>query len=146
MENTNLQGIHQIDSHAKSQISYAGLVRNLIIVLVVGVVVGFVFAQVKKSPSSSKSGSNNTSVEKTAGIVDKKTFKDSAEGILKEGGIDGEGNFHLDRPGGVSQNAYLTSSTVDLSKYIGKKVRVWGVTFQGQKAGWLMDVGFVEVI
>ena len=75
----------------------------------------------------------------------KKTFKDSIVGLLKEGGIEGEGNFHLERPGGVSQNVYLTSSTVDLSKYVGKKVKVWGQTFQGQKAGWLMDVGLVEI-
>lgn len=83
--------------------------------------------------------------DKAAGVLDKKTFKDSAEGIMREGGMDGEGNFHLERPGGVSQNAYLTSSTVDLSKYIGKRVTVWGQTFQGQKAGWLMDVGLVEI-
>ena len=85
-------------------------------------------------------------MEQTAGIADKKTFKDSSEGILKEGGIDGEGNFHLERPGGESQNVYITSTTVDLSKYVGKKVRVWGATFQGEKAGWLMDVGLVEVL
>jgi hypothetical protein len=75
-----------------------------------------------------------------------KNFKDQAEGTLKEGGIDGEGNFHLERPGGESQNVYLTSSTVDLSLYVGKKVRVYGQTFAGQKAGWLMDVGLVEVL
>lgn len=83
--------------------------------------------------------------DKASGVMDKKTFKDSAEGVMREGGVDGEGNFHLERPGGASQNAYLTSSTVDLSKYIGKKVTVWGQTFQGQKAGWLMDVGLVEI-
>ncbi len=83
--------------------------------------------------------------ENAAGIMDKATFKDSSTGILREGGMDGEGNFHLERPGGISQNVYLTSSTVDLSKYLGKKVTVWGQTFQGQKAGWLMDVGLVEI-
>jgi hypothetical protein len=102
---------------------------------------------VKKAPAAMNGSSNGATVQtdKSAGVVDKKTFKDSAEGILKEGGMDGEGNFHLERPGGVSQNAYLTSSTVDLSKYIGKKIKVWGQTFSGQKAGWLMDVGLVEI-
>ncbi len=80
------------------------------------------------------------------GVADKKTFRDQAEGVLKEGGIDGEGSFHLERPGGPSQNVYLTSSTVDLSKYVGKKVRVYGETFAAEKAGWLMDVGLVEII
>ena len=64
---------------------------------------------------------------------------------MREGGIEGEGNFHIERPGGKSQNAYLTSSTVDLSVYVGKKVKVWGQTFSGQTAGWLMDVGLVEI-
>jgi len=52
----------------------------------------------------------------------------------------------LQRTGGESQNVYLTSTAVDLSKFLGKKVRVWGETFQGEKAGWLMDVGLVEVL
>lgn len=115
-----------------------------IIVLGLGSVGGFMM--VKKTPvtvNSTKGAAVQT--EKAAGVIDKKTFNTDAEGILREGGIDGEGNFHLERPGGVSQNAYLTSSTVDLSKYIGKKIKVWGQTYQGQKAGWLMDVGLVEI-
>ena len=82
---------------------------------------------------------------RTAGIPDKSTFKDTTEGTLREGGIEGEGSFHLERPGGKSQTVYLTSSTVDLSEYIGKKVKVWGETHTSEKAGWLMDVGYVEV-
>ena len=138
--------MENINTNANSQISYVGFIRNLIIVLIVGIVIGFAFAKIKGSSTGNKSTNKTTAVEKSAGIIDKKTFKDNAEGILAEGGIDGEGSYHLERPGGVSQNAYLTSSTVDLSKYVGKKVRVWGITFQGQKAGWLMDVGYVEVI
>ncbi len=65
---------------------------------------------------------------------------------MREGGIEGEGAFHLERTGGKSQTAYLTSTTVDLEPYIGKKVRVLGKTFAGKKAGWLMDVGYVEVL
>lgn len=84
--------------------------------------------------------------EKTAGVKDDKKFPDTAEGTLKEGGIDGEGNFHLERPGGESQNVYLTSSIVDLSEYIGKKIKVRGQTFEAEKAGWLMDVGYVEIL
>lgn len=88
--------------------------------------------------------SKDEKMAQTEGIMDKKKFPDKAEGKLVEGGIDGEGSFHLVRSGGESQNVYLTSSIIDLSKYIGKKVRVWGQTFSGQKAGWLMDVGYVE--
>lgn len=110
--------------------------------LLLGGIVGIGLTKFK----SSTGGSSQSGSKKVVGIADKKTFKDKAEGILKEGGVDGEGNFHLQRPGGESQNVYLTSTTVDLSAYINKKVRVWGETFGAQKAGWLMDVGLVEVL
>ena len=82
----------------------------------------------------------------TVGIADEKNFKDSAEGTLEKGGIDGEGSHRLVRPGGDSQNVYLTSSVVDLDKFTGRKVKVWGQTFSAQKAGWLMDVGKLKVL
>jgi hypothetical protein len=80
------------------------------------------------------------------GIKDDQTFKDSAEGYLEAGGVDGEGSHSLLREGGVSQTVYLTSSITDLDKLVGMQVKVWGETFKGQKAGWLMDVGRVQVI
>lgn len=73
-------------------------------------------------------------------------FKDDATGYLEKGGIDGEGSHKLLRPGGVSQTVYLTSSVTDLDKLVGMEVKVWGETFSGQKAGWLMDVGRIEVV
>jgi hypothetical protein len=80
------------------------------------------------------------------GIQDEKTFKDSAEGYLEIGGLDGEGSHKLIRPGGDSQTVYLTSSVTDLDKFDGMSVKVWGETFKGQKAGWLMDVGRVQIV
>lgn len=61
------------------------------------------------------------------------------------GGVDGEGTHHLVRPGGDSQNVYLTSSVVDLNQFVGKTVKVFGQTFATQTAGWFMDVGRVEL-
>lgn len=83
---------------------------------------------------------------KEFGTADTGTFKDTAEGVLEKGGIDGEGTHKLIREGGESQTAYLTSSIIDLDPLVGKKVQVWGETFKGQKAGWLMDVGRVKVL
>lgn len=80
------------------------------------------------------------------GATDERPFKDPTEGVLVEGGIDGEGSHHLLKPGGKSQNVYLTSSVVDLSLLVGHKVKVWGETFSAQKAGWLMDVGRVQIL
>jgi len=142
MENKNL--LHTLDSKDVDEVSYVSFFTFIAVAVIIGAVFGFGFSRLnKKTTNSSSDKTKNTA--QSAGIVDKKTFKDSVEGILREGGIDGEGNFHIERHGGVSQNAYLTSSTVDLSVYIGKKIKVWGQTFSGQKAGWLMDVGLVEV-
>ncbi|MGB2731668.1 MAG: hypothetical protein WBC38_01695 [Microgenomates group bacterium] len=98
-----------------------------------------------KSSAKSETPSQSVVTSKSSGIKDTKRFPDAAMGILKEGGIDGEGSYHLERPGGKSQNVYLTSSIVDLAKFVGKKIKVQGETFSGQTAGWLMDVGYVEL-
>ena len=86
------------------------------------------------------------STKKEAGMEDESTFRDSAEGVLEEGGIGGEGTHHLVREGGPSQNVYLTSTVIDLGGFEGKKVKVWGETISAKQAGWLMDVGKIRVI
>lgn len=80
------------------------------------------------------------------GSQDTATFKDPVKGYLEIGGLDGEGSHKLIRPGGDSQTVYMTSSVTDLDKFDGMEVEVWGETFSGQKAGWLMDVGRVQVV
>lgn len=139
--NENL--IHQIGTQVEVKMPAVNFFVFIALAVVFGVLIGIVPSRLSKKSST---GKTSTASSKSVGVVDKKTFKDSAEGILREGGIDGEGNFHLERPGGDSQNVYLTSTTVDLSEFFGKKVKVWGQTFSGQKAGWLMDVGLVEVL
>ena len=145
------QIIHNLDGESSNGFSTPIVAVFILVSIVVGSLVGFGIAQLKgtaagsdsiKSPTSQTS--NNAGVAKQAGIKDKSTFKDSAEGLLKEGGFEDEGSFHLERPGGESQNVYLTSTAVDLSQYVGKKIKVWGQTYKGQKAAWLMDVGLVE--
>lgn len=74
------------------------------------------------------------------------SFKDTAQGYLQAGGMNGEGSHSLLRTGGKSQTVYLTSSVTDLDQFVGMEVKVWGETFGGQSAGWLMDVGRIEVI
>ncbi len=119
--------------------------------LVMGGATGFIANMVTSKSMSAGTAGDKTAettedgTKTSAGILDKETFKDTAEGTLQEGGFEGEGSFHLERPGGESQNVYLTSTTVDLSEFLGKKVRVWGQTFDSKKAGWLMDVGYIEV-
>lgn len=125
------------------------IIMLLAVVVLLGVGTGYFLSKSNVGPTSIiNSGGGGSSLGKgtVIGSNDLETFKDSTEGLLKDGGIDGEGQFHLQRPGGESQNVYLTSSSVDLSQFTGKKIKVWGQTQKAQKAGWLMDVGRIEVL
>ena len=142
MEQKNL--IHSLDNTQTVKMTVALLI--FLVVIILGVTLGFSTVRLTaKKQTVVKSGTAvNTATQ--VGINDKNAFKDNAEGVLQEGGIGDEGSFHLVRPGGADQTAYLTSTTVDLSGFIGKKVRVWGKTLSGKQAGWLMDVGLVETV
>lgn len=80
------------------------------------------------------------------GSQDGSAFKDSAEGYLQIGSMEGEGSHQLLRAGGASQTVYLVSTVTDLDKFDGMNIKVWGETYKGQNVGWLMDVGRVEIV
>ena len=120
-----------------------------IVMIVLGVGSGFLIAQgTSTATTSSNEISSGDEINKgdVIGIDDAETFTDEAEGKLVEGGIEGEGQYHLERPGGETQYVYLTSSVVDLSLLEGRQIKVWGQTQKAQHAPWLMDVGRVEVL
>jgi len=103
----------------------------------------------KKSEQDSRENrkTNEEGEVMEAGIEDSVAFPDSAEGILVEGGVDGEGTHHLDRSDlGPGKDVYLTSTVIDLQSFVGKKVQIWGQTIAGHEAAWLMDVGRIKVI
>lgn len=138
-----------------SLVNSQNLLTPKIVLLFVGIVIlgllaGYflVSMQAKKGSILSAQGGSAQSIQKGAvyGSDDTKTFSDSTQGTLVAGGINGEGQFHLVRPGGDSQNVYMTSSLVDLSLFINRSVKVWGQTQKAKTAGWLMDVGRVEVL
>ena len=103
----------------------------------------FVFITGPSGSSMAAPGAKVTSTE--AGLLDPNIKYVTATGVLAEGGIGNEGTHHLTRDGGPSQTVYLTSSVVDLSSFVGKKVEIWGETQSSKKAGWLMDVSKVKV-
>jgi hypothetical protein len=121
--------------------------------IVVGSLVGFGISRFTNASmpsgatSEAEGGEETGSSEtpKSAGIADEELFPDEAEGTMTAGGIEGEGTHHLQRKGGESQNVYLTSSAVDLSAFEGEEVKVMGKTHQSEKAGWFMDVGYIEL-
>lgn len=141
------EAVHNFDSPSAFSLNQR-VYAVLGVALIFGLLSGFLISQNKGISSSVTKTGTVTSVEKgtVVGSDDTKTFKDQAQGIMKKGGTDGEGAYHLVRPGGESQNVYLTSSLVDLSLFVDKKVKVWGQTQKAQVAGWLMDVGRVEVL
>ena len=143
------QLLHRFDQSKKTASSSVVLVICIIAALL-GIGTGYVLASKNGGvnlPSATKTGTGG-SIQKgdVVGSDDTATFKDTTEGVLKIGGIEGEGQFHLVRPGGDSQNVYLISSIVDLSKFENRKIKVWGQTQKAEHAGWLMDVGKVEVL
>ncbi len=128
------------------------LVAVSFVVVVAGVATGWFLSGVTRADGGSTKSSQNlqtgTSGEvKEAGIDDESLFeKETPEGILVEGGINGEGTHYLDRGLGPEKNVYLTSTALDLQSFVGKRVRVWGNTVAAQYAPWLMDVGRIKVI
>ena len=123
------------------------VVRIVYVVLIIlGIGTGYLLSTNRNLIGDGGGSSTAGKTDKTTGSTDTKIFKDSAEGTLEKGGINGEGTHKLIREGGESQTAYLVSSSVDLDGFVGKKVKVWGETFAAKKAAWLMDVGKVEIL
>jgi len=130
-----------------------------IIIIVLAIASGFWISRFFPSKTAVSLSDIETTTEDGAKIVSgeslkvgvlygnlNQTFKDSAKGTIKAGGVNGEGTHTLEREGGVTQNAALTSSVVDLDLFVGKKVEVKGETNKSNKAAWLMDVGSIKIL
>lgn len=135
-----------------------------IIVVVVAIAAGFWISRLSPNSTSQKSATAGTETTgETAFSTDSisssaqlqvgklygdthKTFSDSATGTVEKGSINGEGTHILNREGGKTQRASLTSSTVDLDLFVGKKVEVRGQTNSSNKTGWLLDVGSIKIV
>ena len=120
------------------------LIVGAVLVVLAGVGTGWLLSGSRGGATPTVPGAETGLKE--AGLADEATFKDTADGILEEGGVDGEGTHHLVRSGEASQNVYLTSTVIDLQSFVGKKVQVWGQTISAREAGWLMDVGKIKVV
>jgi hypothetical protein len=132
----------------KSKETILMVVGSLLVVLV-GVFVGWMLAGRAVGSSSGTTATTQTDVKMAkdeAGIGSESDYDSDAEGLLVEGGIEGEGTHHLERDGGPSKYVYLNSTVIDLQSYVGKKVKVWGNTVSGAHAPWLLDVGKLSVV
>lgn len=118
-----------------------------VVMIILGVGTGYLLTRRTVPASSTASGTDGTKAinAKTFGVADTETFPDTAVGTVEKDGISGEGTNKLIREGGASQTACLSSSVLDLSQFVGKKVKVWGKTMTAKKCPWFMDVGKLEL-
>lgn len=136
-----------LKTFSPSNTLHRALLVVLVLSLLLGAVTGYILGT--KSSNTKLVDVGGTTTPKTA-EQDKRTFRDFAEGVIKPtpkptGATEySEGTHLLQREGAVP--VALTSSVLDLSKYEGKKVKVYGETQKALKAGWLMDVGRIEEI
>lgn len=148
MEETNDKPVFHNFTGEKSSLPLAFIFLG-VFTIVAGLASGYLLVSLQnaKATTVSQTTLSKSSVQTGSvyGSDDTATFKDTAEGVDTAGGINGEGQYHLVRVGGDSQNVYMTSSIVDLSLFTGKRIKVWGQTQKAQTAGWLMDVGRVQV-
>jgi hypothetical protein len=125
------------------------IIAALVLAAVLGVGSGYLLSGHGKTgitPLDRVANSAKIQKGQTFGSDDMKTFKDTAEGEVKKGGVEDEGSHSLIRTGGESQTVCMTSSLVDLDTLDGRKVKVWGQTNSAKTCGWLMDVGRVQVL
>ena len=123
----------------------------VVLSLIAGTGTGFILAKTgEKSSSGTITSVTPGNAPPKSAQQDNQTFRDFAEGVIqnkpspKPGQKDySEGSVLLQRQCAVP--VALTSSVVDLSQYMGKKVKVYGETQKALEEGWLMDVGKVEV-
>ncbi|MDO8619238.1 MAG: hypothetical protein Q7R49_04830 [Candidatus Daviesbacteria bacterium] len=125
--------------------------RIFVVILVVAVILGAFtgYSLAGKSSGGTGLGGALPVQSPKSATQDTRTFKDFAEGTLQvippaKPGQYVEGTHLLVRKG--ADPVSLTSSVVDLSQYVGKKVKVYGETQKALKVGWLMDIGRIEEV
>lgn len=119
-----------------------------LLIIIAGIGSGWGLSRISANANSSNPNQTDESTKESkteAGMENSGQFSDEAEGVLMEGGYEGEGTHYLDRGLGPEKNVYLTSTVINLQNFVGKKVKVWGNTLSAQKVGWLMDVGRIKV-
>lgn len=140
--------LKEIPDNSKKQTVF--IVLSSVLVVLAGVFTGWQLS------GGSVEGSEGTKITNVtpgdegnpdeAGVEDESVFETVEEGVLVEGGFEGEGTHHLERGDDPSKYAYLTSAVINLDNFNGRKVKIWGNTISGQKAGWLIEVGKIKAL
>ena len=149
MEETLTSKADKITKNFISTDNPARLLLTVVIVSVVlGLLTGYIISNKGRGGGLTSAGLGTPAKNAQS---DTRTFKDFAQGVIK---AKPQSNQQDDTSGGThllvrQDNAVpvtLTSSVVDLSKYEGKKVKVFGETQAVPNVEWFMDVGKVEEV
>ncbi len=144
---TQFQAPQMLKSFPKFDVKrISPLIIGAVIVVLLGLGTGWLVSGKLTGGSSAKGAPGAKVTQTEAGVLPKDFKGDNATGTLAEGGIEGEGRYHLTSDAGPSHYVYLTSSVVDLGSFVGKKVQVWGNTLAAKSAPWLMDVVMIKVV
>ncbi|OGE63085.1 hypothetical protein A2964_03205 [Candidatus Daviesbacteria bacterium RIFCSPLOWO2_01_FULL_40_27] len=134
----------------KPIVSLENPMRTILGVVIAALVLGTLTGYLLSTKSSGSKVSSLVAGKAKSAEQDTTTFRDFAEGVIKakpqpsDPEENTEGTHLLIREGAVPVT--LTSSVIDLSKYEGKKVKVFGETQAVPRVEWFMDVGKVEEI
>lgn len=157
MTNLNIPNFSSAPVSIKPQFNIFLLFAVLLLGLASGLLLGKLQVLPKSNTSNSESPTpvvanveevtkdSQIEVGKTYG-TSKSTSKDKTQGVVKTGNINGVGTHILERQGGQSQWASLTSSALDLDLFVGRQVEVTGQTNSAAKTGWLLDVDQIKVL
>lgn len=143
--------LHPIDENKivhdfpKSNISKMKTVFAGLLVILAGLGTGYLLSGAQAS-GGEPIATANTSMGSGEANVDESLLSKPEVGILKEGGINGEGTHYLDRGAGEDKYIYLLSTVLNLDTFVGKKVEIRGQTLAAEHAGWLMDVGRIKEV
>lgn len=132
-------------SSAKKKV-YVYLILGLVVVLAGGLTGKTLAGRGGEKTSTGAEVVTKNGEVAEAGLPEDEFTDEPAEGMLVAGGMDDEGTHHLDRGMGPEKDVYLFSTSLDLSKFEGKKVKVWGHSLTSKNVPWLMDVGRITVI
>lgn len=125
--------------------------KKIILLVVISVGLGVITGNVlaNRSYFSVKDAENKGSVKfaygQEFGINDPKLARDSAIGLLEKSDDEEKGTHKLNR-GSDALTVYLTSSSLDLDKFVGFGVEIWGETNKRENTGWFIDVVKLKVL
>lgn len=152
MDEKEIPNLNQLPGDERNEMKSSKKIIPIILIILMigaGIFTGYLISGKKRSSSISSGGEipkGQLVKGKEFGAKDTSSFKDTAMGVVEQNSAGGEGTHRLIREGGPSQTVYMISSVLDLDQFVGLKIQVWGETFKGQKAGWLMDIGRVKIL